>query len=458
MDPAKVVIPLGQQLKLIERITQLQVPTNGATSDPAPVARELVKRLSPGIHRLRGVENTCVVFCQAWFNRRATVVDVSMRSDGSGVTVWNENKQKYEDDDRLLAIISVLHATDCSVDFLVHQPMIISYRQICFPQSAKAVIGLGLPKKFGATRSTNDGARNSLRAQRAAARMVTGLIYVDHKTRLVTLIPLIVSPPPRIPSAYTLFEQGLANRFFTVDLTLGGDMAFTDLDLGAKISDRSPLQGTHRRTNSDPPVKNAKGTDGACHRFNFIMALRPMLHASTRHTPGQTHPTSTDTAASVDELKAHKRSRVCPNNGSQGHKNGKLLKIDFYLIGHSNSAKAGWMTKHMKDTMEQSASSERTSVTAPHNEPTVHKINHKDAITEVTNQTDCRTTFKSYHLAHIYCALETKCGRKSRMTLACIGGVVVTCSPHVSDVRSSDTGTAIEISLLMSYNERKTRV
>ncbi|KER22146.1 hypothetical protein T265_09679 [Opisthorchis viverrini] len=39
-----------------------------------------------------------------------------------------------------------LHAIGCDIDFLVHQPVIISYRGICFPQSAKAVIGLGLPK------------------------------------------------------------------------------------------------------------------------------------------------------------------------------------------------------------------------------------------------------------------------------------------------------------------------
>ncbi|GAA54712.1 hypothetical protein CLF_105081, partial [Clonorchis sinensis] len=39
-----------------------------------------------------------------------------------------------------------LRAIGCDVDFFVHQPMIISYRGICFPQSAKAVIGLGLPK------------------------------------------------------------------------------------------------------------------------------------------------------------------------------------------------------------------------------------------------------------------------------------------------------------------------
>ncbi|GAA53872.1 ATP-dependent RNA helicase DDX1, partial [Clonorchis sinensis] len=78
--------------------------------------------------------------------RRATVIDVSIVSDGRGVTVWNEKKQKYGADEFSLAIISALRAIGCDVDFLVHQPMIISYREICFPQSAKAVIGLGLPK------------------------------------------------------------------------------------------------------------------------------------------------------------------------------------------------------------------------------------------------------------------------------------------------------------------------
>ncbi|GAA56006.1 endonuclease-reverse transcriptase [Clonorchis sinensis] len=59
---------------------------------------------------------------------------------------WNEKKQKYGADEFSLAIISALRAIGCDVDFLVHQPMIISYRGICFPQSAKAVIGLGLSK------------------------------------------------------------------------------------------------------------------------------------------------------------------------------------------------------------------------------------------------------------------------------------------------------------------------
>ncbi|GAA47844.1 hypothetical protein CLF_100871 [Clonorchis sinensis] len=72
--------------------------------------------------------------------RRATVIDVSIVSDGRGVTVWNEKKQKYGAHQFSLAIISVLRAIGCDVDFLVHRPMIISYRGICFPHSAKAVI------------------------------------------------------------------------------------------------------------------------------------------------------------------------------------------------------------------------------------------------------------------------------------------------------------------------------
>ncbi|KER21310.1 hypothetical protein T265_10339 [Opisthorchis viverrini] len=56
------------------------------------------------------------------------------------------NYKKYGADEHSLAIISALHAIGCDIDFLVHQPVIISYRGICFPQSAKAVIGLGLPK------------------------------------------------------------------------------------------------------------------------------------------------------------------------------------------------------------------------------------------------------------------------------------------------------------------------
>ncbi|GAA55133.1 retrovirus-related Pol polyprotein from type-1 retrotransposable element R2 [Clonorchis sinensis] len=78
--------------------------------------------------------------------RRATVIDVSIVSDGRGVTVRNEKKEKHGVDEYSLAIISTLRAIGCDVDFLVHQPMTIAYRGIGFPQSAKTVIGLGRPK------------------------------------------------------------------------------------------------------------------------------------------------------------------------------------------------------------------------------------------------------------------------------------------------------------------------
>ncbi|KER31791.1 hypothetical protein T265_02023 [Opisthorchis viverrini] len=111
------------------------------------VARELATRLRrlgyTVFEELRAPSSTSFIKPDliAVRDRRATVIDVSIVLDGRGVTVWNEKKQTYG-----AAIISALHAIGCDVDFLVHQPMIISYRGICFPQSAKAVIGLGLPR------------------------------------------------------------------------------------------------------------------------------------------------------------------------------------------------------------------------------------------------------------------------------------------------------------------------
>ncbi|GAA54331.1 retrovirus-related Pol polyprotein from type-1 retrotransposable element R2 [Clonorchis sinensis] len=116
------------------------------------VARELAKRLRrlgyTVFEELRAPTSTSFIKPDliAVRERRATVIDVSIVSDGRGVTVWNVKKQKYGADEFSLAIISALRAIGCDVDFLVHQPMIISYRGICFPQFAKAVIGLGLPK------------------------------------------------------------------------------------------------------------------------------------------------------------------------------------------------------------------------------------------------------------------------------------------------------------------------
>ncbi|GAA56601.1 retrovirus-related Pol polyprotein from type-1 retrotransposable element R2 [Clonorchis sinensis] len=119
---------------------------------PNRVARELAKRLRrlgyTVFEELRAPTSTSFIPPDliAFRERRATVIDVGIVSDGRGVIVWNEKRQKYDGDEFSLAIISALRAIGCDVDFLVHQPMIISYRGICFPQSTKAVIGLRLPK------------------------------------------------------------------------------------------------------------------------------------------------------------------------------------------------------------------------------------------------------------------------------------------------------------------------
>ncbi|GAA51587.1 endonuclease-reverse transcriptase, partial [Clonorchis sinensis] len=99
----------------------------------------------PGTHRLGGVESTYFMFfikpdLIAVLESRATVIDVSIASDGRRVTVWNEKKQKYGADEFSLAIISVLRTIGCDIDFLVHQPMMISYRGICFLNPPKLLL------------------------------------------------------------------------------------------------------------------------------------------------------------------------------------------------------------------------------------------------------------------------------------------------------------------------------
>ncbi|KER29827.1 hypothetical protein T265_03621 [Opisthorchis viverrini] len=71
-----------------------------------------------------------------------TVTYLGIPSTSKGKGVFNHRQHLL----KLLEEVTPLHAIGCDIDFLVHQPVIISYRGICFPQSAKAVIGLGLPK------------------------------------------------------------------------------------------------------------------------------------------------------------------------------------------------------------------------------------------------------------------------------------------------------------------------
>ncbi|GAA50579.1 retrovirus-related Pol polyprotein from type-1 retrotransposable element R2 [Clonorchis sinensis] len=142
----------GQPDSLVHILQSCWITHDARCARHNRVARELAKRLRrlgyTVFEELRAPTSTSFIKPDliAVRERRATVIDVSIVSDGRGVTVWNEKKQKYGADEFSLAIISALRAIGCDVDFLVHQPMIISYRGICFPQSAKAVIGLGLSK------------------------------------------------------------------------------------------------------------------------------------------------------------------------------------------------------------------------------------------------------------------------------------------------------------------------
>ncbi|GAA54385.1 retrovirus-related Pol polyprotein from type-1 retrotransposable element R2 [Clonorchis sinensis] len=142
----------GQPESLVHILQSCWITHDARCARHNRVARELAKRLRrlgyTVFEELRAPTSTSFIKPDliAVRERRATVIDVSIVSDGRGMTVWNEKKQKYGADEFSLAIISALRAIGCDVDFLVHQPMIISYRGICFPQSAKAVIGLGLSK------------------------------------------------------------------------------------------------------------------------------------------------------------------------------------------------------------------------------------------------------------------------------------------------------------------------
>ncbi|GAA55723.1 retrovirus-related Pol polyprotein from type-1 retrotransposable element R2 [Clonorchis sinensis] len=142
----------GQPESLVHILQSCWITHDARCARHNRVARELSKRLRrlgyTVFEELRAPTSTSFIKPDliAVRERRATVIDVSIVSDGRGMTVWSEKKQKYGADEFSLAIISALRAIGCDVDFLVHQPIIISYRGICFPQSAKAVIGLGPSK------------------------------------------------------------------------------------------------------------------------------------------------------------------------------------------------------------------------------------------------------------------------------------------------------------------------
>ncbi|GAA47678.1 beta-catenin-like protein 1 [Clonorchis sinensis] len=133
----------GQPESLVHILQSCCITDDAKCARHNRVARKLTKRLG----RLGyTVFEESVSFIRpdpiAVRERRATVIDVVIILDGRGVAVCNEKKQKYDDDDDeySFAIISA----GCDVDFLVHQPMIISYRGVCFPQSAKAIVKMGL--------------------------------------------------------------------------------------------------------------------------------------------------------------------------------------------------------------------------------------------------------------------------------------------------------------------------
>jgi hypothetical protein len=142
----------GQPESLVHILQSCWITHDARCARHNRVARELAKRLRHlgynVFEELRAPTSTSFIKPDliAVRDRKATVIDVSIVSDGRSSTVWNEKKQKYGADESSLAIISALRATDCEIDVLVHEPVIISYRGICFPQSALSIVGLGLSK------------------------------------------------------------------------------------------------------------------------------------------------------------------------------------------------------------------------------------------------------------------------------------------------------------------------
>ncbi|GAA53809.1 cell division cycle 20-like protein 1 cofactor of APC complex [Clonorchis sinensis] len=100
------------------------------------------------------------------------------------------------------------------------------------------------------------------RVQRAATKMVAGLKSMDYETRLAVLdlFPLKYRHPRGdLILTYVLFEQGLANRFFTVD------PANTRRGHGKVVLDLFPLE--YRRLRGDLILTYALFEQGLANRF-----------------------------------------------------------------------------------------------------------------------------------------------------------------------------------------------
>lgn len=142
----------GQPESLVHILQSCWITHDARCARHNRVARELAKRLRrigyTVFEELRAPTANSYIKPDliAVRERRATVIDVSIVSDGRSSAVWNEKKQKYGDDEASMSLISTIHAAGCDISFLHHEPFIVSYRGICFPQSVRAILDLGLSK------------------------------------------------------------------------------------------------------------------------------------------------------------------------------------------------------------------------------------------------------------------------------------------------------------------------
>ncbi|GAA55011.1 retrovirus-related Pol polyprotein from type-1 retrotransposable element R2 [Clonorchis sinensis] len=101
----------GQPESLVHILQSCWITHDARCARHNRVARELAKRLRrlgyTVFEELRAPTSTSFIKPDliAVRERRATVIDASIVSNGRGVTVWNEKKQKYRADEFSLAII-----------------------------------------------------------------------------------------------------------------------------------------------------------------------------------------------------------------------------------------------------------------------------------------------------------------------------------------------------------------